>query len=1124
MFRELLFLVCSFFALIGTSQNWNNFNAPAATDCNASIALPENSTITVNNEPITNGDIIGVFYNNGSELVLGGLITWTGLTQNIVAWGSEAGENNGFQAGEEYVWYVYDIETDQSIIASNIQMLFGDNTYTCNGLLAVSVLDFLSAGCSDSSACNYCDLCFEIDDSLCQYTDDPIYDCNNNCVNDLDGDGVCDELEILGCTDDSAANYNPNATEDDNTTCNYVILGCTNSIASNYNVNATEDDGSCLYCSDVNADNFYNGNDGSFCLDDFYNNYTLEIGSDGLLDCCFYANPGCTDDGTCVDEDGDGDLDECDDKFLYTSDSGELLYYQSPFPGVPAANYNPSANILIGVDYCYYFPACQDPDAMNYGYNCNGDDVLSIAQANDFSIDFNEEPETSIFTIIFNQYEFIFEDSENCCLYYGCDDINADNFHDLDGDFYQNIPEQENYNPPGILNYNLVFSLDGSYEIFNPDLPDWANVVSVLSSSDIDGDGILNNIDSDIDGDSFNYLFQYTNQSDLDTFSPCIYLGCTDGGDTEDGDGIIAYNYNPNANVDDGSCEYYVCNDPASMNYIPPCIDDGFQDWSPYPGYPACNFGMPQDINNPYATQGCLYSESDCSDVFISKNYCYDDFYDNQIFVPNPDDLYDCCQYLGCLDPSAFNYNSGATIQELVFNVNPDSPYPYSPIPIVSDNGDIIGYEDTCYPYIYGCTDEDAENFNDYDNDGFSDTWVEDEVPVWQLTDVNINENGLNMFGIDDMDMIELFNLSGSHTNVNSLPPGNLNSVNPCQYIYGCTDPCFIEYYNVVEYNSQEDFNFSFINNILNNNGCDFEYNYGCTEILIPNPQPTFDDGSCTNLLVYGCMDPDAANYNPNATINDCTSCISSIEIDFTVNNPDCYSDLSGDFSWTISGGVPPYQFVLYNDMGDVVEEMILQENIENILNLELGDYFIEVTDFLNYNNSVSFSILESSDFVIDLWESGGWLITNSGYDNYEWTLNGNILLDIDPNTYQISPSLSGLYGVTATYDYNNGTCISNTAFENFIVFQSSLDESQNLLVTCVPNPSMGQVVLTINESHLEPVYFDFFDSFGKQLWLKPKRLFEKKSLTIENIPAGIYYFRVKTLDIVQVIPMIVIN
>ena len=380
------------------------------------------------------------------------------------------------------------------------------------------------------------------------------------------------------------------------------------------------------------------------------------------------------------------------------------------------------------------------------------------------------------------------------------------------------------------------------------------------------------------------------------------------------------------------------------------------------------------------------------------------------------------------------------------------------------------------------------------------------------------------LYESDDMDMIELFNLSGSHTNVNSLPPGNLNSVNPCQYIYGCTDPCFIEYYNVVEYNSQEDFNFSFINNILNNNGCDFEYNYGCTEILIPNPQPTFDDGSCTNLLVYGCMDPDAANYNPNATINDCTSCISSIEIDFTVNNPDCYSDLSGDFSWTISGGVPPYQFVLYNDMGDVVEEMILQENIENILNLELGDYFIEVTDFLNYNNSVSFSILESSDFVIDLWESGGWLITNSGYDNYEWTLNGNILLDIDPNTYQISPSLSGLYGVTATYDYNNGTCISNTAFENFIVFQSSLDESQNLLVTCVPNPSMGQVVLTINESHLEPVYCDFFDSFGKQLWLKPKRLFEKKSLTIENIPAGIYYFRVKTLDIVQVIPMIVIN
>ena len=39
------------------------------------------------------------------------------------------------------------------------------------------------------------------------------YDCDGNCVNDADGDGVCDELEIPGCQDELACNYNAEATD-----------------------------------------------------------------------------------------------------------------------------------------------------------------------------------------------------------------------------------------------------------------------------------------------------------------------------------------------------------------------------------------------------------------------------------------------------------------------------------------------------------------------------------------------------------------------------------------------------------------------------------------------------------------------------------------------------------------------------------------------------------------------------------------------------------------------------------------------------------------------------------------------------------------------------------------------
>ncbi|MDA0729829.1 MAG: choice-of-anchor I family protein [Bacteroidetes bacterium] len=83
-------------------------------------------------------------------------------------------------------------------------------------------------GCTDDTACNY-NVDATNDDGSCTFSDG-IIDCNGICINDADGDGICDENEgLAGCTDPLAENYNAQATEDDGSCwasdINYTLAG-----------------------------------------------------------------------------------------------------------------------------------------------------------------------------------------------------------------------------------------------------------------------------------------------------------------------------------------------------------------------------------------------------------------------------------------------------------------------------------------------------------------------------------------------------------------------------------------------------------------------------------------------------------------------------------------------------------------------------------------------------------------------------------------------------------------------------------------------------------------------------------------------------------------------------------
>jgi len=80
------------------------------------------------------------------------------------------------------------------------------------------------------------------------YTSQAQYSSVNDCLNNCDCTN--DPVSILGCTNSTACNYDPNATCDDGSCCvpnDPTCNGCTDPTATNYDPNAVCDDGSCTF-------------------------------------------------------------------------------------------------------------------------------------------------------------------------------------------------------------------------------------------------------------------------------------------------------------------------------------------------------------------------------------------------------------------------------------------------------------------------------------------------------------------------------------------------------------------------------------------------------------------------------------------------------------------------------------------------------------------------------------------------------------------------------------------------------------------------------------------------------------------------------------------------------------
>ena len=135
----------------------------------------------------------------------------------------------------------------------------------------------------------------------------------------------------------------------------------------------------------------------------------------------------------------------------------------------------------------------------------------------------------------------------------------------------------------------------------------------------------------------------YSSDATVDNGSCCYISGCTNP----------LYNeYNPSACIDDGSCLI-----------LPGCTDDGGVD-----GIPACNFNPDANLDNGT----CEYNScaDDCGVPFGDNSTCNPigcgdpqaDNYDPNAAIVVIDPEY--CEYVGCTDQNSFNYNPVANIND----------------------------------------------------------------------------------------------------------------------------------------------------------------------------------------------------------------------------------------------------------------------------------------------------------------------------------------------------------------------------------------------------------------------------------------------------------------------------
>ena len=402
------------------------------------------------------------------------------------------------------------------------------------------------------------------------------------------------------------------------------------------------------------------------------------------------------------------------------------------------------------------------------------------------------------------------------------------------------------------------------------------------------------------------------NQDFLKTGCHLPIYGCTDP---------TALNYNPAANIDNGSCIARVpgCMDPTAINYNPSAnVDDG----SCIAKVPGCT--DPNALNyNPNAN----WNDGSCIAKVLG---CMNPEATNFNPAANVDDgscTFPPGEVPGCMDPTALNYNPTATVDDgsciaKVPGCTDPTAFNYNPAANVDDGScvaKVLGCTDptainynanantddgSCIAAVPGCMDVNASNYNPLANKDDGNCLYNVCVLPTDPTGAWTSVTGISYAAYQSY----LLSNAGSFLITEKAPcqkPGCMNSAatNYDPYAFIDNGSCSFDVCVIPGYTVSSELTLVEVNDLI---------------AAHPDSYTTLTPESC--VAPAGCTDPAASNYNPAAVVSDgsCTygpppvilglligdpGCNPNGTVYWSVVNPNTSTNLSVNY-WTYDNGV----------------------------------------------------------------------------------------------------------------------------------------------------------------------------------------------------------------------------